>query len=118
MTDKRLLYKRPGGVEVVHEYDHITNTQTVHEYQDATPFLELAAKERQFDDESFKHGVKNSFWRVGHIPVGLRSKWLKEFCDLTGRRTVPMSDPEFEKYEIHRWKGRDFRKFHFTTKRF
>ena len=73
---KRLLdYDPSSGIRRYHEYDDITKTTYIHTEQDVQPILE---RNKLLRNEDNGRGVKQQWWHVGTIPVGLIHKWLKE----------------------------------------
>ena len=65
------------GVSTWYEYDSSTGGFTIAEEQDAAPFLER--NKRFLADEDYgRQGIKNDWWHVASIPIGLQYKWLRE----------------------------------------
>ena len=75
---RRLLdYDPLSGVHVYHDYDPVTDETRIEEWQDVAPFLETNTELRN-DEDYKKRGIKNEWWHVARIPVGVQNKWLHE----------------------------------------
>lgn len=74
---KRLLdYDPLTRVSTYHAYDAQTDMTWIEEVQDVEPYLERN-KALQTPEYS-KQGIKNEWWHVATIPVGIQYKWLRE----------------------------------------
>lgn len=87
MGKKRLLeYDTAAGAAVYHEYDHHARTTLIHEVQDAAPFLRINQAEMHRDTATAgrlnsvsREQIRNSWWHVARIPVGVQMQWLREY---------------------------------------
>lgn len=97
---KRLLdYDPLSGISTFHHYDH-DSKQTIIEYvQDASPYLERN-KAAQLQDNA-KQQIKNNWWHVASIPVGVQYKWMTQHgvnvWDKNHRKAVfrLLNDPDY-----------------------
>lgn len=73
---KRLLdFDSLTGVATYHHYDHHTKQTIIEEVQDVSPFIERN-KQAQINDT--KQGIKENWWHVASIPIGVQYQWMKE----------------------------------------
>jgi len=76
---KRLLdYDPISGIYTYHDYDDAAKQTVIEEVQDVGPWLENA-KSLAKDEDRKKKGIKDSWWHVARIPVGIQYKWLRDY---------------------------------------
>lgn len=74
---KRLLDFDPlSGVATYHHYDHMSKQTIIETVQDVSPYLERN-KEIQLNGDDKKQ-IKNNWWHVASIPIGVQYKWMSD----------------------------------------
>lgn len=74
---KRLLdYDPMTGVASYHHYDFQSGNTVIEYVQDVDPYLENN-KAQQLQDNA-KQQIKNNWWHVASIPVGVQYKWMTD----------------------------------------
>lgn len=99
--NRRLLDHDPESrISTWHSYDEHTDTTYIETVQDVEPWLE-ANKQLQNDEEYKRRGIKNEWYHVASIPIGVQYKWLKEKgVDIYNKDHWPavrrlLNDPEY-----------------------
>lgn len=97
---KRLLdYDPLTGVATYHHYDHTNDTTIIESVQDAAPFIENNKQNQLLDND--KQQIKNNWWHVASIPIGVQYKWMTEHgvnvWDKSHRKAVfkLLNDPDY-----------------------
>lgn len=100
MTKELIDHDVYSGLSTWLEFDELQPTKFhIHYTQDVGRALE-ANKEAYNDDEAKKHGIKNGWWHVAHIPDVVVLKWRSEGIDVfnkdhTNKIKQKLADPEY-----------------------
>ena len=109
MGNRRLLDLDPAsGVQTWHDYDHDSRETTIQVVQDAEPYLRINKARMNADvggarglNDTSRKQIKESWWHVASVPVGVQYKWLaEEGINMTTREgleraTKKLNDPEW-----------------------
>jgi hypothetical protein len=84
---KRVLdVDRSSHQVTYHDYDHETKVTTIQIVQDMEPYLRVTQAERNRDvggakglSETSRKQIKENWWHVARIPVGVQHEWLKRY---------------------------------------
>lgn len=96
MQNRRLIESDPETrIQVWHTYDDDTDTTVIEEIQDIEPIIEFNYAQQNHEpggalglNEYSRRGIKQSWWHVARIPVGVQLHWLKQYgvnLNLMGR---------------------------------
>lgn len=103
MQNRRLVdWDAETRVAVWHTYDDDTDSTIIEEVQDIRPIIDTNVAIQNHEpggalglNEYSRRGIKESWWHVARIPVGVQLQWLRQYgvnltlwgrCDWTTRK--------------------------------
>lgn len=100
MARRLLDYDHFTGTATYHHYDHQSKQTIIETVHDCSPVLERNKILTNKDDA--KKQIKNNWWHVASIPIGVQHKWLVDHGvnifkkDHWGKVKKLLKDPDYK----------------------